>query len=119
MSKKKILVVDDDPDMLISMKSWFHKKGFMVAVTTTCNEALSKLINFQPDIICLDVNVGEEDGRETCLHIKSQAAYQHIPVILFSANHDYGDSYKHWKADAFLEKPFSFQQLTALVQSHL
>lgn len=116
---KKILVVDDEEDILISMKSWFLKEGYDVAVTKTCKEAVAILISFQPDIICLDVNVGTEDGRQTCLEIKSQAAYQHIPIILFSANPVYGQSYTDWKADAFMEKPFSLKQLSTLVQRYL
>src|SRR3982750_2874216 len=119
MSKKKILVIDDDEDILVSMKAWFLKQGFLVAVTTTCKEAVSILISFQPDVICLDVNVGDEDGRETCLEIKTQAAYQHIPIILFSANPEYGESFKNWKADAFMEKPFSLRELSSLVQSYI
>jgi len=119
MRTKKILVVDDEEDILVSMKSWFLKKGFQVAVTRSCKEAVAILNSFQPDIICLDINVGTEDGRQTCLDIKSQAAYQHIPVILFSANPVNGQSYTDWKADAFLEKPFSLRQLSSLVQSYL
>jgi len=119
MNTKKILVVDDEEDILINMKSWFQKKGFEVAVTKSCKEAVAILHSFQPDIICLDINVGVEDGRQTCLDIKNQAAYQHIPVILFSANPVNGQSYTDWKADAFLEKPFSLRQLSKLVQSYL
>jgi len=119
MSTKKILVVDDEEDILISMKAWFLKKGFQVAVTKSCKEAVSILKDFQPDIICLDINVGAEDGRQTCLDIKNQADYQHIPVILFSANPANGESYQDWKAEAFLEKPFSLQQLSDLAESYL
>jgi DNA-binding response OmpR family regulator len=108
---KRILYVDDDIDLLEAMKIYLRKKGFDLAVTTTCEEGLEILRAFNPDLILLDVNVGGEDGRIMCRHIKEQAEYEHIPVILISAYDDALRTYRDYRADNFVGKPFEFSGL--------
>src|ERR1700744_3484816 len=85
---KKILVVDDDTDLLATMKVYLRRQGYEVAVTTSCDEGLQIFTSFKPDLVFLDMNVGDQDGREMCLIIKSRAEFRHIPVVLISANHE-------------------------------
>ena len=108
---KKILFVDDDVDLLAAIKIRLRQKGFEVAVTTSCNEGLEILRTFNPDLILLDVNVGDEDGRLMCRQIKEQAEYEHIPVILVSANVEAQKTYRDYRADNFISKPFDFSGL--------
>ena len=115
----KILVVDDNEDILFMLKSYFRLKGYDVVVSLTCKEALSIFYTFQPNLVLLDVNVGEEDGRVMCKQIKSQADYRHIPVILISANADGLKAYEEHGASAAVEKPFNLPQLLSLVKSLL
>ncbi len=116
---KKIMVVDDDKDLLANIKALLQRQGYDVAVTTSCNEGLEILHSFQPDFIFLDVNVGDEDGREMCRKIKSQADYKHIPVILISANHEALQFYRDHGADGFIDKPFPLTQLVSVLSAHL
>jgi len=116
---KKILVVDDNEDILFMLKSFLHLKGYEVAVSITCKEALGIFYSFQPDLVLLDVNVGEDDGRVMCKQIKSQAEYRHIPVILISANGDGLKAYEEHGASAAIEKPFNLPRLLVLVKSLL
>ncbi|HMH22478.1 MAG TPA: response regulator [Puia sp.] len=116
---KKILVVDDDKDLLVNMKAFLKRQGYEVAVTTSCEEGLQILNSFKPDLIYMDIDVGKEDGREMCRKIKSQAEYKHIPVILISANHDALQLYKDYGANAFLEKPFQLSSFLSTLQNHL
>jgi len=115
----KILVVDDNEDILFMLKSYFRLRGYEVVVSVTCKEALGIFYSFQPNLVLLDVNVGQEDGRVMCQQIKSQADYRHIPVILISANGDGLIAYEEHGASAALEKPFNLPHLLALVKSLL
>ena len=115
---KKILVVDDDEDILILLKSYFTINGYAVKTTTTCDEGLEIFYNFNPHLVLLDVNVGNVDGRIMCKTIKSQAAHQHIPVILMSANPDMLVPFAAFGAATVMEKPFNLSQLLLKVQSY-
>jgi CheY-like chemotaxis protein len=116
---KKILVIDDEPDILLLMKAGLSQKGYSVKVSSSCNEGLDIFYEFQPDLVLMDINVGSEDGREMCRAIKTQAVYEHIPVILFSANNEALRSYKEYGATAALDKPFNLPALLEVVQQYL
>ena len=60
---KKILIVDDDEDLLTNMKSFFKRNGYHVVVTKSCDEGLDIFYSFQPDLVLLDINVSDQDGR--------------------------------------------------------
>ena len=115
----KIMVVDDETDLLALVKGYLKRAGYEVAVTTSCHEGLKILESFKPDLVLLDINVGSEDGREMCKQIKSLAEYEHIPVILISANDDALSTYKECGADAFLKKPLQPLMLSDTVRLYL
>ena len=115
---RKILIVDDDTDLLEAMKYFLKTRGYDVAVTISCDEALLILDCFKPDLIFLDTEVGSQDGRTTCYRIRAQAEYQHIPIILISANHEALKSYQEFGANAFIKKPFQLSTLLNTLQNH-
>jgi DNA-binding response OmpR family regulator len=114
---RKILVVDDDTDILELLKYFFTLKGFDTKVSTSCDEGLSTFYSFSPDVVLLDINVGAADGRIMCRTIKTHADYQHIPVILISANADNLATYSEYGADDRVEKPFSLDHLQSRVEA--
>jgi DNA-binding response OmpR family regulator len=116
---KKVLVVDDDKDLLVMLKSFLKKRGYDVKVTISCSEGLDIFYSFRPDLLLLDINVGEEDGREMCKKIKTQAEYRHIPVLLISANHEALQFYGDYGANAGVPKPFELPELLTLLESHV
>ena|ERR1700744_5007840 len=116
---KRILFVDDDVDLLLTVKALLGRKGFEVATTTSCKEALEILRAFQPDLILLDINVGDDDGRLVCRQIKEQAAYAHVPVILVSANDEALRTYRDYRADSVVKKPFDFSELVESLNVYL
>jgi DNA-binding response OmpR family regulator len=116
---KRILYVDDDVDLLNAMKMFLRRKGFEVEVSTSCKEGLEKLRTFHPDLILLDINVGDEDGRLMCRQIKQEANYAHIPVILVSGNNGALKTYREYGADHFIEKPFDLPDLIGTLNSFL
>ena len=113
----KVLVVDDDTDILFMLKTFLVLKGFDTKVSTGCDEGLDIFYAFKPDIVLLDVNVGSQDGRVMCRTIKTHADYKHVPVILISANPAGLLSYQDHGADAAVEKPFNIDALFSLLQS--
>lgn len=116
---KKVLVVDDDTDLLVMMKSFLKKNGYDVRVTTSCEEGLDIFYSFKPALVLLDINVGSEDGREMCRKIKTQAEYRHIPVLLISANHEALQFYSDYGANAAVRKPFQLPALLQLLQAQV
>jgi DNA-binding response OmpR family regulator len=114
---KKILVVDDDKDLLTALKSYFTNKGYDIAVSITCEEGYLLINSFKPDIIFLDINVGSQDGRVMCQRIKSQAQYKHIPVVFISANQEAVKLYRNYGANASLGKPFELSELETIIAS--
>ena len=116
---KKIMVVDDEKDLLALVKGYLKRAGYDVAVTTTCKEGADILVSFNPNLIFLDINVGSEDGREMCRQIKSLAEHKHIPIVLISADDDLLKTYKEYAADSFLRKPFQPSELLDVAASYL
>jgi len=116
---KKILVVDDDTDILLLLKAKLSATGYNVTTTTSCTEGLNVFYTSLPDLVLLDINVGSEDGREMCRSIKQQADYEHIPVILISANPEALKLYADYGATAAVDKPFELNHLLDLITKHL
>lgn len=116
---KRILYVDDEVDLLAAMKIFLQREGYEVRVTTSCNDGLKILNTFRPDLVLLDINVGNEDGRLMCRQIKQQAEFRHIPVILFSAYDEALHTYRDYGADNFMGKPFEFSALMDILNVYL
>jgi len=116
---KKILIIEDDTDILELLKTSLISNGCQVKGSLTCFEGLNIFYRFQPDLILLDINVGREDGRQVCIEIKSQAIYQHIPVIMMSALNQSVENYLVYGANDFLQKPFTLTDLKSVFSIHL
>ena len=112
----KILIVDDNATIRRLIRHAVREIAEEIRECTDGNLALSAYADFQPDIVLLDVNVGPQDGRVMCRAIKAHAEYQHIPIILISANPEGLLSYQDYGAHAALEKPFNIPALLNLLQ---
>lgn len=117
---RRLFIVDDDFDILLSLKIWFSKKGFDVQIFEQSKllfDALYKT-DLLPDVILLDVNLGGEDGRDICKKIKKEFIINR-PVILFSANIHALENFEENCADGFIHKPFSLQEIHTLINSYI
>jgi len=104
---KKILLVDDDMDLLSMLKNVLKSNGYSVT-TLADGTAVLRTINYiTPDIIILDIHMPPTDGREICRQIKNAPELRHIPVVLYSALPEDKEAVKNCKADYFLQKPLS------------
>jgi DNA-binding response OmpR family regulator len=114
--QKKILVVDDEPDILEFLQIIFEEAGYLV-ITTEKGDYLEKLkSNPLPDLVLLDMLLSGKDGREIVKDLKNQARTRHIPVIMFSAHPSAQKTALGAGADDFVEKPFDIDSLLEKVQ---
>jgi len=118
MTLDKILVVDDDLDILEVLKFLLRKNGYEVILLSEAKKVIETVKEAKPDIILLDVNLSGYDGREICKHLKTVLNVS-IPIVLFSANTTYKNTYKEYGADDFIDKPFEAKKLLSLLRALL
>jgi DNA-binding response OmpR family regulator len=115
----RILVVDDDIDILSVMEILLTMKGFEVEVTARGENTFPKIETFKPDIILLDVLISGQDGRTICRKLKSDNETSRIPVIMFSAHPGAAATIAEYGADDFIAKPFDVAHLLQKVNYQL
>ena len=85
MAKSKILVIDDEEDILELVRYNLAKEGYFVEEATSGEEALAKTKSEVPDLIVLDLMLPGVDGLEVCSILKNSAKTSHIPVIMLTS----------------------------------
>jgi DNA-binding response OmpR family regulator len=115
---KKILIVDDEPNIVMSLEYTFKKNNFEVFIARDGQEALEILKLQLPDIIILDVMMPMVDGFATLEQIKQDQRLQHCKVIFLSAKNKEKDIEKGLAlgANLYVVKPFSVKKLVEQVQ---
>jgi two-component system alkaline phosphatase synthesis response regulator PhoP len=118
---RKILIVDDEPNIVMSLEYTFKKNNFEVFIARDGQEALDILQNQLPDVIILDVMMPLVDGFETLEQIKKNERLQHCKVMFLSAKNKESDIEKGMAlgADAYLTKPFSIKKVVEQVNELL
>src|ERR1700749_4299558 len=109
---KRVLVIDDDEDILNILNIVFQESGYDIIISNT-GEAAEHLRIIQPDVVLLDVRIvgSVKDGPEICREIKSQLETRHLPVMLVSAESDLQVIAEECGADAYIAKPFDIYDL--------
>jgi DNA-binding response OmpR family regulator len=121
MTAKKILLVDDDKDLLYGMKIWLRANGFLVCCASDAASAIAMAKTHRPDLILLDIGLPGGDGYMTMARLRTLVPLAHIPILVMSAR----DAMVHEKkaleagAAAFFQKPFDNRQLLAAIQKAL
>ncbi|CAM2838604.1 response regulator transcription factor [Flavobacterium frigoris] len=115
---KKILIVDDEPNIVMSLEYTFKKNNFEVFIARDGQEALDILEKQLPDVIILDVMMPMVDGFATLEQIKKDKRLQHCKVIFLSAKNKEKDIEKGISlgANLYVTKPFSIKKLVEQVQ---
>lgn len=116
--KKRILVVDDNEDLLLVINVVLRAQGYQVELAHTVEEAQQLIRTQAPDLILLDVFVCDEDGREFCKQLKAEPATRDIKVILMSGDEE-NTRMAGELADDFLDKPFDFNELVVKIAKQL
>lgn len=118
MSLRKVLVVDDDRDILEIVGIILEDAGYSVDLLPDGNKIFEHIDVFSPDVIILDVMLGTADGRVLCNQIKNDDHLAHIPVIMISASHNLKQILnEQCSPDDFLEKPFETDILLDKIQN--
>lgn len=115
----KVLVVDDDTDLLEMVSLVLTNHNMRVNPLSECIKFLDHVTSDKPDIVLMDIYLGECDGRDLCQNLKKSDGYDDIPVILYSAGVVTPKSVQESMADDFMSKPFEIKQLIARINHHL
>jgi DNA-binding response OmpR family regulator len=113
----KVLIVEDDPDILFTMTFILKEAGYDVEALSTGKSILEENYN-TPDIYILDKRMPDMDGLDVCRHIRSQDRSKNIPVIVISASPKFGPQALHAGANDFIEKPFHMTTLIGMIDKY-
>jgi len=117
---KRILAVDDNQDILEVLRYILEDSGYEVDTLNDGHQLFQQIKKSQPDLILLDIMLGDMDGRVLCKDVKESADTHNIPVILVSASHNIADSMKQNGApDDFIAKPFDMNDLLNTIERQL
>jgi DNA-binding response OmpR family regulator len=117
MEKKRILIIDDDPGILVPLELLLQDAGYDVETSTKNGEFVeAAVMNQPPDLIILDILLSGHDGGTICKQLKSQEHTHHIPIILISAHPNARVISDEAGADGFLEKPFDVDVLLEQIE---
>jgi phosphate regulon transcriptional regulator PhoB len=121
MSSSKILVVDDEEDILELLRFNLSHEGFEVSCAGSGEQALEKVKTEPPDLILLDLMLPGLDGLEVARALKNQAVTKEIPIVMLTAKGEEADIVKGLEigADDYITKPFSPRVLTARIRAAL
>jgi len=121
VSKKKILIVEDEESLLKLESILLTSKGFSVRGVPNGQAALDAIVQEKPDLILLDIMLPEVDGFEVCRRIKSDETTKHIPVVMLTAKKSREDMIRGESvgADWYITKPFKSAMIIETVQRFL
>ena len=121
MPQAKILIVEDEKDVLELIRYNLNKAGYETETALTGWQALDQAIEFQPDLILLDIMLPEIDGLEVCENLKDNSITKNIPVVMLTAKDTEQDIIEGLKTGAsdYLTKPFSPRVLLARIKDIL
>ncbi len=114
-----VLVVDDDNDLLEMVTFALNANEMTVSSLSEGQHVLETVLARPPDVLLMDIFLGDSDGRQLCKQIKSTAAYMGFPILLYSAGEISNASIVESSADFFLRKPFDLQRLIAAIRQYI
>ena len=118
---KRILIVDDEPNIVVSLEFLMKREGFEVAVAADGEAALRSVEEKKPDLVLLDIMLPKKNGFEVCQTIRANPEWQSIKVVMLTAKGRDTEVAKGTAlgADAYMTKPFSTKDLIAQVRQIL
>jgi len=116
VDQRRVLVADDEPDLLYAIKLYLEDEGFTVFTAVNGHDALEILKDRLPDVVVLDVMMPEMDGFETLKHVRESSP---VPVIMLTAKGEESDKIRGLGlgADDYVTKPFSQRELLGRIQA--
>jgi DNA-binding response OmpR family regulator len=121
MERKKILIVDDEVDLVKTIQFTLEAEGYKVLVSYNGEDALNQSRKENPDLILLDLMLPKLDGYKVCRLLKFDEQYKHIPILMLTAKTQQKDRLLGMEtgADEYITKPFDIEELMEKVKSYL
>jgi DNA-binding response OmpR family regulator len=118
---ERILIADDEPNIVVSLEYLMKREGFEVAVVSDGEAALKAVASLRPDLILLDIMLPKKDGFEVCQQIRANPEWRGVKVVMLTAKGRDTEVTKGLAlgADAYVTKPFSTKDLVAQVRQLL
>ena len=118
---KKILIADDEQNIVISLEFLMKREGYEVSVAADGEEALARTLEVRPDLVMLDVMMPKRNGFDVCQAIKGDPELAGIKVLMLTAKGRETEMARGLAmgADAYMTKPFSTKELVAKVRELL
>ena len=118
---KYVLIVDDEPNIVLSLEFLMKKEGYTVESVSNGEEAMLAIAEKVPDLILLDVMMPRKDGYEVCQELRASPEWQDIKIVMLTAK---GRDVEREKglalgADDYVTKPFATRELVEKVKSML
>jgi two-component system alkaline phosphatase synthesis response regulator PhoP len=121
MNSKKILIIDDESDLVETIRFPLETEGFHVLVSYNGEDGLNQARKENPDLILLDLMLPKLDGYKVCRLLKFDERYKHIPIFMLTAKTQEKDKIlgKETGADEYLTKPFDLDELIDKIKAYL
>lgn len=121
MGQKKVLIVDDEADILEAIRFKLEAEGFQCIAASDGEEGLSKAKTEKPDLVLLDVGLPKINGYKVCRLLKFDESFRKIPIIMLTARTQEKDVQigQETGADEYVKKPFDLELLASLVKRYL
>ncbi|MCK5581198.1 MAG: response regulator [Candidatus Omnitrophica bacterium] len=118
---KKILIIDDEKDILKMLEVRLEAQGYEVVTALDGAEGLEKAQSLVPDLVILDINLPEVNGFTVCRILKDNEVYKNVPIMMLTAREGEFDEVvdETLKPDAYCYKPFDSDELVAKVKELL
>jgi len=115
-----VMVIDDSKTIRRTAESLLRNEGFEVITAMDGFEALSKIADYQPDLIFMDIMMPRLDGYQTCALIKHHQIFKHTPVVMLSSKDGLFDRARGRVvgSDHYITKPFTREELLAAIEQH-
>jgi DNA-binding response OmpR family regulator len=117
MSKKRILVIDDEENIRILYKENLEDEGYEVILASCAEEANTKIKESYPDLVTLDIKMPEMDGIEFLRKLRESD--KNIPVVMCSAYGVYKQDFRVWASDAYVVKSSDMRELKSTIKEIL
>ena len=121
MSSKKILIVDDEVDLVETIRFPLEMEGYTVLVSYNGEDALNQARRERPHLILLDLMLPKLDGYKVCRLLKFDEKFKHIPILMLTAKTQQKDKSMGMEtgADEYITKPFDMEELMKKLRSYL
>ncbi len=116
-SKRKVLIADDEPNIVTALEFLLRRSGYDVRVVSNGEEALALVESYAPDVVLLDIMMPVKSGYDVCQRMRERPDWRHIKIVMLSAKGREAEVSKGLSlgADLYITKPFSTQELIAAI----